>query len=168
MVGAPHPPAGGAPGPAGSVRPGLALVIAVIGFAALIIFGLGVTSLTVNEDVISAPGFGSLSGVEGVGAAMLVFAGVLWASLRRPQPSFWGAAWTGAAAFLAYLVATGIGGAVHTGDLVLAASVVGRLVTSGFALVVLGAAVVMAWIGIALVRTRRARPRWPWEHPDEP
>lgn len=168
MTGVPQHPGAGGPPPAGSVRPGLALVIAVIGFGALVIFGLNVMSLVADEDVIAAQGFGGLSAIEGVGAAMLVFAGVLWLSLRHTQPSFWGAAWTGAAAFLAYLIATGIGGAVHTGDLVLAASVVGRLVTTGFALVVLGAALVMAWIGIALVRTHRARPRWPWEDPDEP
>lgn len=168
MSGVPPVPGRPAPGAPGSVRPGLALVIAVIGFAALMIAGLGFLSLATNADIIAARGFGDLAGLEGGGTAMVLFALVLWTSLRRAQPSFWGAAWAGAAAFLGYLIAIGVGGAIRTADPVLAASVVGRLITAGFALVVLGAGLVMAWIGIALVRTRRGRPRWPWESPDEP
>ena len=174
------------------MRPPIALAFATIGFVALTIFGLGMTSLLTSEDVIAAPGLGQIPGIAGVVCATLAFAGGLWAAIARAgspcgcrgarcragsgsrgrrspagagtrHPSYWGAAWTTAAAFLAY-----VGGvwfaAVFTGaDLGVATAVAGRLATSWFGLAVAAAAFVSAWSGIALVRTRAHRPRWPWE-----
>ncbi len=55
-------------------------------------------------------------------------------------------------------------GAVATGaDLAVASSVAGRIATTWFGVVVAAAALIAAWGGIALVRTRAQRPRWPWE-----
>jgi len=167
MNDAPGGPRPGAPAP-GSVRPVVALAFATIGFAALTIGGLGVASLLLEEDVISAPGFGQAPGAIGTAAAVAVFAGALWAAVRRPHPSFWGAVWTAIAAFLAYLAAVWIVGALATADIVLAAAAAGRLVTSGFAFVVLAAGLVAGWAGVALVRTRSRRPRWPWEDDESP
>lgn len=79
------------------------------------------------------------------------------------HPSFWGAAWTTAACFLAYVGGVWLG-AVATGtDVAVASAVAGRLATSWVGLVVAAAAFVCSWSGIALVRTRARRPRWPWE-----
>ncbi|HEY9307428.1 MAG TPA: hypothetical protein VIP82_06450 [Microbacterium sp.] len=160
---------------AGPVRPPIALAFATIGFVALTIFGLGMTSLILAEDVIATPGLGQIPGAAGVVCATLAFAGGLWAAIARAgsgpaggsaaarHPSYWGAAWTTAAAFLAYVGAVWFA-AVFTGaDLGVATAVAGRLATSWFGVSVAAAAFVSAWAGIALVRTRAHRPRWPWE-----
>ena len=185
--------ADGSDGPSqGPVRPPVALAFATLGFVALLIFGLGMTSLATGQDVIATRGLGQVPGITGVVCATLAFAGGLWAAIARagrrtdaaapardpapaaavaapitgagPQhPSYWGAAWTTAATFLAYLGGVWFG-AVFTGaDLGVATAVVGRLATTWFGLVVAAAAFVSAWSGIALVRTHARRPRWPWE-----
>ena len=185
--------ADGSDGPSqGPVRPPVALAFATMGFVALLIFGLGMTSLAMGEDVIASPGLGQAPGITGVVCATLAFAGGLWAAIARASsrtdaaaptggaapaaagpgsiagagarhPSYWGAAWTTAATFLAYLGGVWFG-AVFTGaDLGVATAVVGRLATTWFGLVVAAAAFVSSWAGIALVRTRARRPRWPWE-----
>ncbi|MFC8682479.1 hypothetical protein ACFT30_13235 [Microbacterium ureisolvens] len=189
---------GGAGAPQGPVRPVIALTFATTGFAALTIFGLGMTSLVTGEDVIATPGLGQIPGIVGVVCALLAFAGGLWAAIgRKPggadaatrggataeataagaaragagasfdagarHPSYWGAAWTTAASFLAYIGGVWFG-AVFTGaSLGVATSVAGRLATSWFGFAVAAAAFACAWAGIALVRTRAHRPRWPWE-----
>src|SRR5688572_30244268 len=123
---------GAGPPSAGPVRPPIALAFATIGFVALTIFGLGMTSLLAGEDVIAAPGLGQIPGIAGVVCATLAFAGGLWAAIARAgnpgdaaapggepagevmgassaagagtrHPSYWGAGWTTAAAFLAYV-----------------------------------------------------------------
>lgn len=154
---------GDAHGGGGPVRPLTSLAFATAAFVALLIFGLGMVSLATGEDVIATPGLGQVPGIIGTLLTIGVFAAGLWAAIRRPEPSFLGSAWTTAACFLAYIggvwfgaVATGAGAAVAT-------AVAGRIATSWFGLVVAGAAFVCSWGGIALVRTRARRPRWPWE-----
>jgi len=146
----------------------LALAFATIGFAALSIGGLGVASLVLEKDVISAPGFGQAPGVSGMVFALAAFAGSLWAVLRGRHPSFLGGAGAALAAFLVYLAAVWITGAVQTADPVLAAAAAGILVTNGFAFIVLVAALIAGWAGVALVRAHRRRPRWPWEDDESP
>lgn len=179
----------------GSVRPLTALAFTTIGFVALVIFGLGMTSLATGEDVIDTPGLGQAPGVTGVVLATAAYAAALWAAIGRsgrgsartrvpdgarvpgdradaggadasapPQhPSYWAAAWTTAASFLAYLAGVCVAAIVTGTGPALAAAVAGRLATSWFGGVVAAAAFVCAWSGIALVRTHAARPRWPWE-----
>lgn len=187
----------GAPGAGGGqVRPVTALAFATVGFVALAIFGLGMTSLATGQDIIATPGLGQVPGVAGMMLATAAFAGGLWASIRgagltdavdpsgtagagpvgaevrEPEsargrgprhPSFWGAAWTTAACFLAYLGGVWFGAVVSGAGVGVAGGVVGRLATTWFGLVIAAAAFVCAWAGIALVRTRAKRPRWPWE-----
>jgi hypothetical protein len=160
---------------AGPVRPPIALAFATIGFVALTIFGLGITSLVLAEDVIATPGLGQIPGAAGVVCATLAFAGGLWAAIARAgseaspasagarHPSYWGAAWTTAAAFLAYVGGVWFAALFTGADLGVATAVAGRLATSWFGVSVAAAAFVSAWAGIALVRTRAHRPRWPWE-----
>ncbi|WP_194409425.1 hypothetical protein [Microbacterium cremeum] len=183
----------GAPGrDGGQVRPVTALVFATLGFVALAIFGLGITSLATSQDIIETPGLGQVPGIAGMVLTTLAFAGGLWAAIRgagatdasaaradadarndrpgvgrsaaRPRhPSFWGAAWTTAACFLAYIGGVWFGVLASGAGLGVAAGVAGRLATSWFGLAIAAAAFVCAWSGIALVRTRAHRPRWPWE-----
>jgi hypothetical protein len=169
----------------GPVRPPVALAFATIGFGALTIFGLGMVSLATAEDVIATPGLGQIPGITGVILAVLAFAGGLWAAIGRTgrsvdavtpttadhgpgrQPSFWGVVWTTAACFLAYVGGVWLAAVATGADLGVATGVAGRLATSWFGAVVAGSAFVCAWAGIALVRTRAHRPRWPWESPDD-
>ena len=149
----------------GPVRPVVALAFATMAFAAFTIFGLGMTTLATGQDVIEAPGLGQVPGVVGVTLAILAFAGGLWAAIGRGtrHPSFWGAAWTTAACFLAYVGGVWLGAVLTGADVGVSTAVAGRLATSWFGLVVALAAFICSWAGIALVRTRARRPRWPWE-----
>lgn len=167
------------------MRPAVALAFATIGFSALTIFGLGMVSLATGEDVIATPGLGQVPGIVGVILAVLAFAGGLWASIGRSPspvdaagaagpgdgtprgPSFWGVVWTTAACFLAYVGGVWFGVLTTGAGLAVATGVAGRLATSWFGAVIAGAAFVSAWAGIALVRTRAHRPRWPWEDPGD-
>ena len=151
----------------GSVRPGVAMAFAITGYVALAIFGLGITSLVTDQEVVAVPGLGQLSGVGGMTLSTLAFGGGLWAAVRRPQPSFWGVPGVVLGAFLGYLAGVWLAGLIGGADVAAATAAVGQLATSWFALVLLAAALVAAWGGIALVRTRARRPRWPWEHEDE-
>ncbi len=147
----------------GPVRPLVALAFTTAAFIALLIFGLGMLSLALGEDVIEAPGLGQIPGILAVALSTAAFAGSLWAAVRMPSPSFWGAAWTTAATFIGYLVGMWFGAVATGADLAVATAVAGRIATTWFGVVVAGAALVASWGGIALVRTRAQRPRWPWE-----
>lgn len=153
---------------AGPVRPLVALAFATAGFVALLIFGLGMLSLLLGTDVIAARGFGQAPGVIATIAATAAFAGGLWFAVRQEHPSYWSALWITAAVFLGYLAGMWLG-AVFTGaDLGAATAIVARIATSWFGVVVAAAALVAGWSGIALVRTRAERPRWPWEDDEGP
>lgn len=154
---------GDAHGGGGPVRPLTALAFATAAFVALLIFGLGMVSLATGEDVIATPGLGQAPGILATILTIAVFAASLWAAVRRSQPSFWGSAWTTAACFLAYTGGVWFGAVATGADLAVAAAVAGRIATSWFGFAVAAAAFVSSWGGIALVRTRARRPRWPWE-----
>jgi hypothetical protein len=169
----------------GPLRPAVALAFALIGFATLAIFGLGITSLALNEDVLVIQpgtvlppvgpipsgmldsGLTQLPGVISLTAASAAFAGALWLRIRRPHPSFWGAVTVTVVVFLVYLVVLGITALMVSADVVAAIAVVAHAATSWFGAVIAGAALVASWCGIALVRTRARRPRWPWERDDD-
>lgn len=161
-----------APHTGGPVRPAVALMLAVVGFFALLIFGLGMTSLLTGSDVVGVPGLGQLPGVFATALATAVFAAGLWLTIRSspdrvPNPSFWAVAWIAPAVLLGYLAGLGVTAVATGADLAGAAAAVGTVATSWFAVVIAGAAAVAGWAGIALVRTRAQRPRWPWEDDDE-
>lgn len=155
-------------GSAGPVSPVVAWAFATVLFVAFLVGGLGVLSLVTDRDVVSTPGVGNVPGTLGAVLASVAFAAVLWMLLRTPRPSLWGGVGTAVTTFFVYLVVVWIGVWVHTGDIVLAASVAGSLVTGGFAPVVAGSGLVAGWGGILLMRANGGRPRWPWEGRDEP
>lgn len=159
------------PDPRGPVPAGvsavLATVMATIGFFALTVFGLGALSVATDTDIISIPDLGQAPGVVGMIIAVAVFAGILWLAARLPHPRF-RSVWTIAiSSALAHLLAVAVTVLFVTGQFVTALAVMGGLITGGSALVVLATAMISAWAGVALRRTRTARPRWPWER-DEP
>ena len=155
--------AGPADSSGGPVRPLVALGLATVTFIALLIFGLGMVSLILNADIVEAPGLGQLPGVFATTLTTGVFALVLWLVLRLPQPRYRGALSVAVACYLAYVGGIWIGVLFSSAELETATAVAGRIATTWFGLVVALAAAASAWGGIALVRTRTDRPRWPWE-----
>lgn len=145
----------------------LALVLAAISFFALAVFGLGAVSVATDSDIISVPGLGHVPGAAGMLVAVVVFALTLWFALRRSHPSFLAVPGIALATALAHLLAVWIGVATARGDLIVATAVAGDLVTGGPSAVLVLAAAIAAWGGIALRRTRAQHPQWPWEREDE-
>lgn len=136
-------------------------------FFALTVFGLGAMSVAIDSDVITVPGLGQSPGVVGMLTAIVVFATTLGGALRRQHPTFVSAPVTALTTALLHLVGVWFAVLVSTGDLVIATAVVGGLVQGGPSLVILVAAAIAAWGGIALRRTRAEHPRWPWERDED-
>jgi len=155
------------PGASGGVSPPMALGFAVVGFLALVIAGFGMASLLLDADVIAVSGLGQLPGVIAVAAATAAFGGVLWAAVRVENPVYRASVAVTVAAFAASLLGLWIGALAAGVDLARATAAVGGFATSWFAVILAVAAFVAAWCGIALVRTRAARPRWPWERDED-
>lgn len=145
------------------VSPAVALAFAVIGFVALLVFGLGMLSLLLDRDVIEVPGLGQMPGVIGAVVATGLVAAALWSALRRRRPSFGASLTCAAGAYIGYIVGVWLGAAFTGVDLAAAAAAAGGVALSGFGLVLAAAGLIAGWGGVALVRTRSDRPRWPWE-----
>ncbi|WP_232304669.1 hypothetical protein [Microbacterium sp. XT11] len=141
--------------------------MAVIGFFALAVFGLGAVSVATDSDIISTPGLGQAPGIVGMLVAVGAFALALGTALRRMRPSFLSVPSIALVTALAHLVAVWIVVLIAGGDLIIATAVSGELVRRGPSAVLLLAAAVAAWGGVALRRTRAQHPRWPWERHDD-
>ncbi|MCT9819107.1 DUF6121 family protein [Microbacterium sp. W1N] len=145
----------------------MALAFATVGFFALVIAGFGLASLATGAEVIGSPGLGQLPGILGTAVAVVGFATTLWSAVRRPQPTYLSALWVTAAAVAGYLVGLAVGALVQGADPARAVGAAGQFAISWFSVLLAGCALVAAWCGIALVRTRAHRPRWPWEDADD-
>ncbi len=156
-------PASGRP----PVAPPVALAFCVIGFVALVIAGLGLVSLAADSDVISAPGIGQAPGAVGIAAAAAGFAATLWWIIRLGHPAFGAVVLVVAATAVCYVVITGLVAAITAADVAIGLAVAGRLAIGWAAATVDLASLMAGWAGIALVRTRARRPRWPWERSDD-
>lgn len=142
-------------------------MLATTGFFALAVFGLGAVSVATDTDIISVPGLGQGPGVTGMLIALLVFALMLGLTLRGPRPSYVASLAISLATALGHLVGVWVAVLIGTGGLVTATAVAGDLVRGGPSAVLIVAAAIAAWSGIALRRTRSERPRWPWEREEE-
>lgn len=153
--------------PHAGVSPVLAWAIAVVSFFALAIMGLGMLSLYTERDLISVPGLGQLPGVVGMGLSVVVFAIALRGVLADARPSYVSSVFLALAAALVHL--GGVWGtSVSEGSgSVRATAAAGQLVLGGASAVMVLAALIGAWIGIALRRTGARAPRWPWEKRDD-
>ncbi|MFT4137110.1 hypothetical protein [Microbacterium sp.] len=155
--------------PGRGVPPPMGMALSTVGFVTLAIAGLGLASLALSAEVLATPGLGQLAGVGGMVLATAVFALTMWAALRRVHPVYRASLTATAGTLLAYLAGVWLGAVLGGADPARAAAGAGGFVTSWFALVLAAAAFVSSWSGIALVRTRAHRPRWPWERDaDEP
>lgn len=149
------------------VSPVLAVIFATIGFFALAVFGLGALSILTDSDIISTPGLGQGPGVSGMVAALVAFALGLGLVVRRSDASFVSAVVIAVSVALAHLAVVWIAVVGVSASALLATAVAGDLVRGGTSAVLLGAALLGAWAGIALRRSRARRPQWPWERDDE-
>lgn len=151
----------------GPVGPGIALAFATVGYVSVLILGLGLVSLWTDAAIVEAPGLGQIPGIAGSTLSIIAFATTLGSIVRRRNPSFWSSVWVAAGALLAYLAGLWLAALFTGAGIGVATGVVGRIATTWFGVVIAGAALVAAWGGIALVRTRARRPRWPWEQDEE-
>ena len=143
----------------------VALGLSIAAFVALLIFGLGMVSLLLDQDVLGVPGLGQVPGILGTVFTTAGFALSLGLWLRRPHPSYWGAAVAALTCLLSYSFGVWFGAVFAGADLAAAVAAAGGVVTSWFGVVIAASGAICAWGGIALVRTRAQRPRWPWEDP---
>jgi len=141
----------------------VAAALATVGFLALLVAALGITSLLLEQDVIATEGLGNLPGAVAAGVATLAVLAVLLVSLRRPQPSYWVSVVVAVAAVLGYVAGLWFAGVFSGVSALLAASAAGGFLLSWFAVILAVVALVAGWVGVALVRTRADRPRWSWE-----
>jgi hypothetical protein len=151
----------------GGVRPAVAVALTLVTFVALVVFGLGMTSLLTESDVITTPGLGVLPGVIGVALAAGAYAAVTATALRSEHPSYLTALWAAIACYLAYLAGVWAAAVVGGDHPAAATATAGRLAIGWWAPIVAAAAFVCAWSAVALRRTHARRPRWPWERDDE-
>lgn len=143
------------------------MVLATISFFALAVFGLGALSVATDTDIISTPDLGQAPGVVGMLAAVVAFAVLLWVTLRTRRPSFVATITIALVTVLAHLAVVWFAVLLGTSDIVIATAVAGDLVRGGVSAVLLVAALIAAWGGIALRRTRAEHPRWPWERDED-
>ncbi|NJI59978.1 hypothetical protein HCX50_11125 [Microbacterium oxydans] len=143
------------------------MVLATIGFFALAVFGLGALSVATDTDIIAVPGLGQAPGAIGMLSAVVVFALMLWSTLRRGNPSYVATVAIALLAGITHLAAVWITVLIGSSDLVIATAVAGDLVRGGVSAVLVVAGLIAAWGGIALRRTRAEHPRWPWERDDD-
>jgi hypothetical protein len=140
--------------------------MAVIAFFALAVFGLGAVSVVTDSDIISTPGLGQAPGIVGMLVAAATFALSLGVVVRRRRPTFLSVPSIALLTALAHLAAVWVVVLIASGDLIIATAVAGELVRRGPSAVLLLAAAVAAWGGVALRRTRAQHPHWPWEGRD--
>jgi hypothetical protein len=143
------------------------VALATISFFALAVFGLGALSVATDADIIAVRDLGQAPGVIGMLAAVVSFALMLWSTLRRGDPSYVATIAIALVTGLVHLAAVWIAVLVGTGSIVLATAVAGDLVRGGASAILLLAALIAAWGGIALRRTRAEHPRWPWERDED-
>ncbi|WP_238707036.1 hypothetical protein [Microbacterium lushaniae] len=151
----------------GPVAPAVALAFAVVGFVALAIAGLGLTSLILDADVIPTPGLGQIAGAIGMLLATGGFAAALWFGLRAEHPTFWTALGTAVCAYLGEIVGVAFGAVISGSGPAAGFAAAGGVAIGWPGAVIAGAGLVAGWGGIALVRTRAGRPRWPWERDED-
>jgi uncharacterized membrane protein len=149
-------------GAAGRRRSLAILAFALVAFVALLIFGLGVVSLALDEAVISQPGMTQAPGIVGTILSMLGFAAVAYpALLRRSGVAM--AVLTGLASVFGYVAGVAIGGLFSGIDPLRAIGVAGALAISWPAAVVFVASAVCAAAALVVGRARPGTARWPWE-----
>lgn len=155
---------GDGPSP-GRVRVPVIVAFCGVGYLALVICGLGLVSLAQDDDVISTPDIGALSGYVAVAASVVAFMLLLWGSIAPERPSFGATPSIALASAAVHALALGVSAFAATADLGSAGAAMSEVLLSWVSPTIVVTAAIAAWAGIALRRTRSGRPRWPWEDP---
>lgn len=142
------------------------LVFAAVGFAALVISGLGVVSLLLDAPIIAERGMTQLPGIFGTVFAILGFAAVAYPALRR-RASVGMAVLAGIVAAAGYAVGVAVGAVVAGADPFRALSVAGDVAVSWPMIVIVVAGLVSAALALVVVRSGPGAARWPWERTDD-
>lgn len=140
-------------------------VFASVGFAALVIAGLGIVSLLLDTAVIVQRGMTQLPGIFGTVFAILGFAAVIHPALLR-RAGVGMAVLAGLAAAVAYVIGAAAGALVSGVDPLRAIGVAGGIAASWPMLVIVAAGVVSAALALVVVRSGPGAARWPWERAD--
>jgi len=154
------------PRPAG-VTPPVAVVLATVVCVALSIGGLGVASLVLDADVIPVRGLGVVPGVIGQVFAFAAFAGVLLWGVRADPPSYLTAVPCAIGAYVGEILGIVVGALVSGADPARGLSAAGSVAIGFAGPVVALAALLAAFFGVFLVRSRTSGPRWRWEDDDD-
>ena len=142
------------------------LAFAAVAFVALLIFGLGVASLLLDQAVNAEPGMSQAPGIAGTVVATLGFVLVVWPALRAKGGA--GRAVLAALAAAFGYVAGFAAGALGAGsDPFRALAVAGALAVSWPPAVIAVAALVSAAGALVAVRAEPGGARWPWEREED-
>lgn len=136
-------------------------------YFAIAIAGLGALSFFTDTAIISVPGLGQGPGAWGMFVGLVVFAATFWQIARPVRPAYPSAAIPALATPLAHLLVVWFVVLAGGSGLITATAVAGDLVRGGVSVVLLAAAGLSAWGGLALRRTRAQPPQWRWER-EEP
>ncbi|WP_458040740.1 MULTISPECIES: hypothetical protein [Bacteria] len=147
-------------------RPLTILAFTAVAFVALLVFGLGVTSLMLNQAVIAEPGLSQAPGIVGTILATVGFSAVCYPGLHA-RAGTGAAVLSGIAAAAGYVVGVAFGAFFAGADPLLALGVAAGLAVSWPALVVGVAGVVAAASALAIVRAGPGGARWPWERDED-
>ncbi|MTE23549.1 hypothetical protein [Microbacterium sp. ZXX196] len=142
---------------------GVLTAFATAGYLALLVAGLGVASLALDEDVIRTRGVGLVPAYVAAGAALAVFALLVRQAVARERPTYVAAAGVALASAATHALVLGAGALLDSGDLGVALGAVSEVLVGWVEPVVALTAAVAAWAAIAVRRTGAERPRWPWE-----
>lgn len=153
--------------PPQGVSASLSLVIGFVSFAALCILGLGMLSFFADIDILAVPGLDWWPGIVGMLGAIGAFSWMLWPTLSRGRASFLAVPSVALVTAVAHLVLVWLSALLSGASTGSALQAVVQLISRGSSAVLLGAALIAAWIAIALRRTKAAAPHWPWERTDE-
>ena len=145
----------------------LAWAIGVASFFALTIMGLGVLSLLTEQDLIAVPRLGQLPGSVGMVLAVVAFALALWAVLVDQRPSFVATVFLALGSALVHLGGVWGTAVAEGAGAIDATAAAGQLVLGGGSAVIVVAALIAAWVAIALRRTAASAPHGPWEKDDD-
>lgn len=141
-------------------------VIGTVCFAAFAILGLGMLSYFTDTDIISVQEMPLWPGVIGMAAAIACFALMLRPVVARQHPIFSPIVLVAIVTVVAHLAAVWLSAIVGGAGFAHAMAAVSQLVVRGASPVLLVAALIAAWISVALRRTRGGTPKWPWERED--
>ncbi len=138
-------------------------MIAAVLFTALVVLGLGMLSYFTDSDILNVPGLGQFPGILGTGLAILALVATLAPVVRPARPAFLPVLLVGIAAALAHLLGVWVIALLGGSGLAHATAAASELVLGGATPVVGLAALLSAWIAVALRRTGAQGAHWPWE-----